>query len=98
MNNFKIQGNKPNEIPTWKKIQQAAQRQEANRRAQYGENVPDKKAKIDAESAEKLESLKLFSDEDLAILAAEMEEIPRLQINRTEYVRILSGGALNTTY
>ncbi len=52
----------------------------------------------DRESAEKLESMQLFSESDLAELESMMSETPRLQINRTEYVRILSQGALNTEY
>lgn len=52
----------------------------------------------DRESAEKMESLNLFSESDLAELESMMQETPRLTINRTEYVRILSQGALNTEY
>ena len=56
------------------------------------------KEKADRESAEKLESMQLFSDSDLAELESMMMETPRLQINKAEYVRILSQGALNTEY
>ena len=59
---------------------------------------PSAKEKADKESAEKLESMQLFSDSDLAELESMMTETPRLQINKTEYVRILSQGALNTEY
>ena len=52
----------------------------------------------DRESAEKMESMQLFSDSDLAELAAQMQETPKLQINKTEYVRILHGGALESPY
>lgn len=52
----------------------------------------------DREAAEKMESMQLFSDSDLAELESMMSETPRLQINRTEYARILSQGALNTEY
>ena len=56
------------------------------------------KNEVDSQYAEKMEDMNLFSESDLASLAAEMESIPTLPINRTEYVRILHGGAENAPY
>jgi len=42
-----------NGIPSWRKIAQQAELNEQNRRALYGQNVPDKKQAIDAILAKK---------------------------------------------
>ncbi len=82
---------------SWKTQQAAAlQDHESDRKSRI--SPPSAKELADRESAEKMESLNLFSDSDLAELESMMTETPRLQINKTEYVRILSQGALNTEY
>ena len=82
---------------SWR-IQQAEalKEHESDRKSRI--SPPSAKELADRESAEKMESLNLFSDSDLAELESMMTETPRLQINKTEYVRILSQGALNTEY
>lgn len=52
INNFAIQGKRPaDSIPTWKRIQQSAQRTEAKRRLNLS-NLPDMKYKRDSELAQ----------------------------------------------
>jgi len=86
-----------NQAVSWRDMQESFLLAEEKRRKSL-QTLPDMKAVRDMESAEKLDDMQLFSPEDLASLAAEMEKIPTLPINKTEYVRILSQGALNTIY
>ena len=50
IDNFAIQGKLKDGIPTWKRIQQAAKKQESNRRAKLA-NLPDLKNQRDSELA-----------------------------------------------
>jgi len=87
--------NKP--VKSWQQQQaELLKVHESDRKSRI--SPPAAKELADKESAEKLESMQLFSDSDLAELESMMTETPRLQINKIEYFRILSQGALNTEY
>lgn len=92
---YKALKNKP--VKSWQQQQaEILKAHESERKSRI--SPPSAKEKADRESAEKLESMQLFSDSDLAELESMMQETPRLQINKTEYVRILHGGALESPY
>lgn len=93
----------------WKIEQQKALKNAGFNRVKISENQTEsaynlakrkagKTRAAEIESEEKTKLVKLFTESDLAELAAQMEGVTRLHVNQEEYKRILSNGAENTKY
>ncbi len=84
-------------LPSWKVAQEKAiKAHESERKSRI--SPASAKNEVDSLYAEKIADMQLFSESDIAELAAEMEATLRLPINRGEYVRILHEGAENSPY